>query len=87
MKRILMTLAVAAISAATLAADTDVGAIVTDKNVEDVAKVENLAGANAGKATVTIKDNNGTANAVTVYNAATMDSAFGARRFGSHRFS
>lgn len=75
MKRILMTLAVAAISAATLAADTDVGAIVTDKNVEDVAKVENLAGANAGKATVTIKDNNGTANAVTVYNAATMDSA------------
>ncbi len=71
----LITICAAALATAALAADTDVGAIVTDKNVEDVAKVENLTGANAGKATVTIKDNNGTANAVTVYNAATIDTA------------
>lgn len=71
----LITICAAALATAALAADTDVGAIVTDKNVEDVAKVENLTGANAGKATVTIKDNSGTANAVTVYNAATMDTA------------
>lgn len=69
----LLTLCAAALTLAAFAADTDVGAIVTDKNVEDVAKVENLAGANAGKATITINNNSGTANSVTVYNAATMD--------------
>ena len=71
----LITICAAALATAVLAADTDVGAIVTDKNVEDVAKVENLTGANVGKATVTIRDNGGTANAVTVYNAATIDTA------------
>lgn len=70
-----ITICAAALATAVLAADTDVGAIVTDKNVEDVAKVENLTGANVGKATVTIWDNSGTANAVTVYNAATIDTA------------
>ena len=71
----LITICAAALATAVLAADTDVGAIVTDKDVEDVAKVENLTGANVGKATVTIRDNGGTANAVTVYNAATIDTA------------
>ena len=71
----LITICAAALATAVLAADTDVGAIVTDKNVEDVAKVENLTGANVGKATVRIRDNGGTANAVTVYNAATIDTA------------
>lgn len=75
MKRILMALAVAAISAAALAADTDCGALITTGNIADSAKVENLTGANAGKATITINNNSGTANSVTVYNASTMDTA------------
>lgn len=71
-----MTL-IAALAAALVvnAEDTDCGAIVTTANVADTAKVENLTGANAGKATITINDNSGTAQAVTVYNAATMDTA------------
>lgn len=63
------------IGASALAADTDCGAIVTTGNIADTAKVENHAGANAGKATVTINDNSGTAHSVTVYNAATIDTA------------
>ncbi len=74
MKRILMTLAVAATFAA-LAADTDCGALITTGNIADSAKVENLTGALAGKATITINSNSGTANAVTVYNSSTMDTA------------
>ena len=57
------------------AEDTDCGALITTGNIADSAKVENLTGANAGKATITINDNSGTANSVTVYNAATVDTA------------
>lgn len=71
----LLTIAAASVAIAAFAADTDCGAIITTGNIEDAAKVENLTGANAGKATVTIKNNSGTANAVTVYNSATMDTA------------
>jgi len=71
----LLTIVAASVALAAIAADTDVGALITASNIEDVAAVENLTGANAGKATVTIKNNSGTANAVTVYNAATVDSA------------
>lgn len=67
------TLAFAALAAN--AEDTDVGAIITTGTIEDTAKVENLTGANAGKATITINNNSGTAQAVTVYNAATVDTA------------
>lgn len=55
--------------------DTDCGAIITTTTIESTAKVENLTGANAGKATITISDNSGTANSVTIYNAATVDTA------------
>ena len=71
----LLTIVAASVALAATAADTDVGALITASNIEDVAAVENLTGANAGKATVTIKNNSGTANAVTVYNSATMDTA------------
>lgn len=57
------------------AADTDCGALITTGNIADSAKVENLTGANAGKATITINDNSGTASSVTVYNTSTMDTA------------
>ena len=63
------------VAVAALAADTDCGALITSGNIEDTAKVENLTGANAGKATVTINNNSGTANAVTVYNTTTVDNA------------
>ena len=75
MKKLLTICAAAYLPLAVLAADTDCGALITSGNIEDTAKVENLTGANAGKATVTIKNNSGTANAVTVYNSATMDTA------------
>ena len=71
----LLTIVAASVALAAFAADTDVGALITASNIEDVAAVENLTGANAGKATVTIKNNSGTANAVTVYNSATVDTA------------
>ena len=71
----LLTIVAASVAIAAVADDTDVGAIITASNIEDVATVVNQTGANAGKATVTIKDNSGTANAVTVYNAATIDTA------------
>ena len=71
----LLTIAAASVAYAAFAADTDVGALITASNIEDVAAVENLTGANAGKATVTIKNNSGTANSVTVYNSATVDTA------------
>ena len=71
----LLTIVAASVALAAIAADTDVGALITASNIEDVAAVENLTGANAGKATVTIKNNSGTANAVTVYNSATVDTA------------
>lgn len=74
MKKLLTTIA-AAVAFVAFAADTDVGALITASNIEDVATVANGTGANAGKATVTIKNNSGTANAVTVYNSATMDTA------------
>lgn len=74
MKKLLTTIT-AAVAFVAFAADTDVGALITASNIEDVAAVENLTGANAGKATVTIKNNSGTANAVTVYNSATVDTA------------
>ena len=71
----LITICAAALAFAAIAADTDCGAIVTTGNIADVAKVENLTGANAGKATITINDNSGTAKSVTVYNSSTMDTA------------
>ena len=71
----LITICAAALTFAVMAADTDCGALITTGNIADSAKVENLTGANAGKATITINNNSGTANSVTVYNAATMDSA------------
>lgn len=71
----LITICAAALVLSAFAADTDVGALITSGNIEDTAKVENLTGANAGKATITINDNSGTANSVTVYNAATIDTA------------
>lgn len=71
----LITICAAALAFAVIAADTDCGALITTGNIADSAKVENLTGANAGKATITINDNSGTANSVTVYNAATMDTA------------
>lgn len=74
MKKLILIAALAA-TFAVLADDTDCGAIVTTGNIADVAKVENLAGNDAGKATVTIKDNSGNDKSVTVYNAATIDSA------------
>ena len=57
-----------------LYAATDMGVIITDKNVTDYAKVVNGSG---GTATITIVDTNGTANAVTVYNKSQMDTALG----------
>ena len=74
MKELILIAALAA-TFAVLAADTDCGAIVTTGNIADVAKVENLTGNDAGKATVMIKDNSGNDKSVTVYNAATIDSA------------
>lgn len=74
MKKLILIAALAA-TFAVLADDTDCGAIVTTGNIADVAKVENLTGNDAGKATVTIKDNSGNDKSVTVYNAATVDSA------------
>lgn len=74
MKKLILIAALAA-TFAVLADDTDCGAIVTTGNIADVAKVENLTGNDAGKATVTIKDNSGNDKSVTVYNAATIDSA------------
>jgi len=71
----LITICAAALAFAVIAADTDCGAIITTGNIADSAKVENLTGANAGKATITINDNSGTAKSVTVYNAATTDTA------------
>ena len=71
----LLTVAAASVAIAAFAADTDCGAIITTDNIADSAKVENLTGANAGKATITINDNSGTAKSVTVYNASTMDTA------------
>lgn len=57
------------------AEDEDCGALITTSNIEGTASVANQSGANAGKATITINNNSGTANAVTVYNTATVDSA------------
>ena len=74
MKKLILIAALAA-TFAVLADDTDCGAIVTTGNIADVAKVENLTGNDAGKATVTIKDNSGNDKSVTVYNASTVDSA------------
>lgn len=74
MKKV-MTICAAALAFAVIAADTDCGALITTGNIADSAKVENLTGANAGKATITINDNSGTAKSVTVYNASTMDTA------------
>ena len=71
----LITICAAALASAVIAADTDCGALVTTGNIADSAKVENLTGANAGKATITINNNSGTAQSVTVYNAATIDTA------------
>lgn len=71
----LLTIVVASVAIAAVADDTDVGALITASNIEDVATVVNGTGADAGKSTVTVKNNAGTANAVTVYNSATMDTA------------
>ena len=71
----LITICAAALAFAVIAADTDCGALITTGNIADSAKVENLTGANAGKATITINDNSGTAKSVTVYNSSTMDTA------------
>ena len=79
MRKIIAIVALAATSAA-LAVDTDAGAIITDKNLSQYAKVENAAN---GTATVTIVDTNGTANAVTVYNKSTLDTALAGKASGS----
>ena len=71
----LITICAAAFAFAVIAADTDCGTIITTGNIADSASVENLTGANAGKATITINDNSGTAKSVTVYNSSTMDTA------------
>lgn len=71
----LTTIAAAMLLFGVFAEDTDCGALITTGNIADSAKVENLTGANAGKATITINNNSGTANSVTVYNAATIDTA------------
>ena len=71
----ILCLVLALLFFAAYAEDTDCGAIITTTTIESTAKVENLTGANAGKATITINNNSGTANAVTVYNSATMDTA------------
>ena len=71
----LITICAAALALSAFAADTDCGALITTGNIADSAKVENLTGANAGKATITINDNSGTAKSVTVYNASTTDTA------------
>ena len=75
MKKTLILFAAALSFAPLVADDTDCGALITTTTIESTAKVENLTGANAGKATVTINNNSGTANSVTVYNAATIDTA------------
>ena len=72
--------AIAALAAIATFAATDCGVIVTDKNLSDYAKVENASG---GTATITIADTNGTANAVTVYNKATLDAALAAKASAS----
>lgn len=69
------TLVAALLLCSAFAEDTDCGALITTSTIEGTAKVENLTGANAGKATITINNNSGTANSVTVYNSATMDTA------------
>lgn len=71
----ILCLVLALLFFAAYAEDTDCGALITTSTIEATAKVENLTGANAGKATITINNNSGTANAVTVYNAATIDTA------------
>lgn len=73
--KIILCLVLALLFFAAYAEDTDCGALITTSTIESTAKVENLTGANAGKATITINNNSGTANAVTVYNAATIDTA------------
>lgn len=75
MKKMLIMFAAALSLAPLVADDTDCGALITTTTIESTAKVENLTGANAGKATITINNNSGTANAVTVYNSATVDTA------------
>ena len=72
MKKMFATCAAAL--ALALHAATDMGVLVTSKNITDYAKVANGSG---GTSTVTIVDTNGTANAVTVYNKSQMDSALG----------
>ena len=74
MKKLISIAALAATIVAQ-AEDTDCGALITTSNIEGTAKVQNLTGADAGKATITINNNSGTANSVTVYNAATVDTA------------
>ena len=71
----ILCLVLALLFFAAYAEDTDCGALITTSTIEATAKVENLTGANAGTATITINNNSGTANSVTVYNAATMDTA------------
>lgn len=68
----IIMLAAAFAAVAVFAADQDLGKIITDGNIADVAGVTN---AGDGTATVSIKDNTGTANSVTVYNKSTMDTA------------
>lgn len=72
MKKMFATCAAAL--ALALHAATDMGVLVTTKNITDYAKVANGSG---GTSTVTIVDTNGTANAVTVYNKSQMDTALG----------
>lgn len=74
MKKMFATCAAALALALALNAATDMGVLVTTKNITDYAKVANGSG---GTSTVTIVDTNGTANAVTVYNKSQMDTALG----------
>lgn len=72
MKRIMILSVLMCGLCAALHAATDMGVLVTSKNITDYAKAESGSG---GTATITIVDTNGTANAVTVYNKSQMDSA------------
>lgn len=75
-----MTTICAAVLALALHAATDMGVIVTTKNIGDVASVVNGSG---GTATITVADTNGVANAVTVYNKTQLDTALSGKAAAS----
>jgi len=79
MKKLLLLLSCAA-ALAPLFGATDMGVIVTSKNIGDFASVVN---GNGGTATITIADTNGTDHAVTVYNKSQIDTALAGKASAS----